>query len=126
MSDRNDSAGKAADATGAVNHHKKTHLRSRPLFALVLLLAATAMGCSSTAAEIETRRQSFEPGAIEVEAGTTVTWRFSDGVPHDVTGDRFKSEVKSEGTFTHTFEDPGTYKYTCTLHPGMDGQVIVN
>lgn len=84
------------------------------------------MGCSSTAAEIETRRQSFEPAAVEVEAGTTVTWRFSDGIPHDVTSDLFKSEAKSEGTFTHTFEEPGTYSYTCTLHPGMDGQVIVN
>ncbi len=29
------------------------------------------------------------------------------------------------GSFTVTFEEPGTYDYFCAFHPGMFGQVIV-
>ena len=69
----------------------------------------------------------FTPAAIQVPAGTTVTWRFEDGfVPHDVNGDGFASgEPRRRGSFTHTFDRPGTYPYRCTLHDGMDGRVVV-
>jgi plastocyanin len=69
----------------------------------------------------------FTPPAIEVPAGTEVTWEFQDRfVPHDVTGDGFTSgEPRRSGTFTHTFDRPGTYPYRCTLHSGMDGRVVV-
>ncbi|MDQ4050204.1 MAG: plastocyanin/azurin family copper-binding protein, partial [Thermoproteota archaeon] len=29
------------------------------------------------------------------------------------------------GSFTVTFEEPGTYDYFCAFHPGMFGQVVV-
>jgi plastocyanin len=69
----------------------------------------------------------FSPGAIQVPAGTAVTWRFEDRfVPHDVKGDGFASgKPKRKGSFTHTFDRPGTYPYRCTLHDGMDGRVVV-
>ena len=68
----------------------------------------------------------FEPASLEVEAGTTVTWLFDDGsVRHDVVGDGWGSEVERDGTFTHTFDEPGTYAYDCTLHRGMTGEVVV-
>jgi len=44
---------------------------------------------------------------------------------HDVSGDGFKSEVQTEGTFSHTFADAGDYPYVCTLHSGMRGTVTV-
>jgi len=31
----------------------------------------------------------------------------------------------SSHTFTATFQNPGTYAYTCTLHPWMEGKVVV-
>jgi plastocyanin len=77
--------------------------------------------------EVAAKDNQFTPPAIQVTAGTTVTWSFDDRfVPHDVTGDGWTSgDPKSKGTFTHTFDRPGTYDYRCTLHDGMDGRVVV-
>jgi plastocyanin len=69
---------------------------------------------------------AFEPGTLTVEAGDTVTWVWNDGaIEHDVSGDGFESEVLSEGTFRHRFDEPGTYDYVCTLHPNMTGTIEV-
>ena len=69
---------------------------------------------------------AFEPEPLTVEVGDTVTWVWNDGgVEHDVSGDDFKSEVMSEGTFRHRFDEPGTYEYVCTLHPNMTGTIEV-
>ncbi|MGH8952057.1 MAG: cupredoxin domain-containing protein [Acidimicrobiia bacterium] len=68
----------------------------------------------------------FNRDHVTIEEGDTVTWVWDDGgTSHDVSGDGFKSEVQSEGTFTHTFDDAGTYPYVCTLHSGMKGTVTV-
>ena len=69
---------------------------------------------------------AFAPATLTVPAGATVTWVWQDGaIAHDVKGDRFKSKVQSEGTFPHRFDQPGTYKYRCTLHPNMTGVIEV-
>jgi plastocyanin len=69
---------------------------------------------------------AFAPETLTVEAGDTVTWVWRDGsIKHDVSGDDFASEVASEGTFRHRFDDPGTYDYICTLHPNMTGTIEV-
>ena len=72
---------------------------------------------------------AFKPDKIRIEAGETVTWRFEDqGIPHDVTAEdeSFKSETMDSGTFQHTFDAPGTYKYICSLHAAqMTGVVEV-
>ncbi len=77
--------------------------------------------------EVAAKDNQFGPPAIQVPAGTTVTWRFQDGlIPHDVTGEGWKSgEPQREGSYTHTFDQVGTYPYRCTLHDGMDGRVVV-
>jgi plastocyanin len=85
--------------------------------------AAPATGVTQVAA----KDNRFTPAAIQVPAGTTVTWTFKDGfVPHDVVADDFTSgEPRRKGTFTHTFDRPGTYPYRCTVHDGMTGRVVV-
>jgi plastocyanin len=77
--------------------------------------------------EVAAKDNQFTPAAIQVTAGTTVTWTFDDRfVPHNVNGDGWTSgDPKARGTFTHTFDRPGTYDYRCTLHDGMDGRVVV-
>jgi plastocyanin len=77
--------------------------------------------------EVAAKDNQFTPPAIQVTAGTTVTWTFDDRfVPHDVRGDGFTSgDPRRGGSFTHTFDRPGTYAYRCTLHDGMDGRVVV-
>lgn len=78
------------------------------------------------ATTVTLRDIEFQPAAVQVPAGTTVTWEWDDGdVVHDVAGDGFASELKADGEFAHTFDTPGTYAYECTVHPGMVGRVIV-
>jgi plastocyanin len=72
---------------------------------------------------------AFKPKVLKVEAGTTVTWKFEDqGITHDVKAEdgSFASETMDSGTFEHTFEEPGTYSYFCSLHPAtMRGEIRV-
>jgi plastocyanin len=77
--------------------------------------------------EVAAKDNRFTPAAIQVPAGTEVTWRFEDGfVPHDVKADGFSSgDPQRKGTFTHTFDRAGTYPYRCTIHDGMTGRVVV-
>lgn len=67
----------------------------------------------------------FGPEELVVEVGTEVTWVWEGRAVHDVAGDGFESDIFAEGSFAHTFEDEGAYRYVCTLHPGMEGTVYV-
>jgi plastocyanin len=67
----------------------------------------------------------FDPARAVVRSGTTVTWTWVGNREHNVVGDGFQSDVMSSGSFSHTFDEPGVYRYTCTLHGNMDGVVEV-
>ena len=71
---------------------------------------------------------TFSPASLTIPAGTTVTWTNADDIPHAVAASdkAFKSKViDTEEHFSFTFGQPGTYKYFCSLHPHMTGQIIV-
>ena len=67
----------------------------------------------------------FESEHAVVPAGATVTWEWDANRDHNVVGDDFESDVIVSGSFDHTFDEPGTYEYTCTLHGNMDGVIEV-
>lgn len=75
----------------------------------------------------------YAPSVVQVPVGTTITWTFDDRgangsgelVAHNVVGAGFVSPVLTNGTWSYTFDAPGTYRYVCTLHSYMDGQVEV-
>jgi plastocyanin len=107
-----------------------------PILLLVLAMALAACqgqpdrGASEPpvagAHDVVAKNLQFEPTAVQVPAGTTVTWHFQDGaVAHDVKGDGFSSPISKSGSFSHRFDRPGTFEYHCTLHAGMTGRVIV-
>jgi plastocyanin len=110
-----------------------------PLVPLLLVLTFTMAACQAGSAAspadsppvrgvttVDAKDLKFLPPAIEVPPGTEVTWRFVDGsVPHNVKGDGFASETQSRGSFSHRFERAGEFRYTCDLHAGMDGRVVV-
>lgn len=75
--------------------------------------------------DVAVQDNDFGPSAIQVPAGTTVTWRWDGEEEHNVVGDTFESPTQREGTFALTFEDPGTHGFECTLHFGMTGEVVV-
>jgi Icc protein len=72
---------------------------------------------------------SFAPAMAAVPAGSTITWTNRDDVPHNIvsTEQKFKSPVlDTDERFSHKFDAPGTYKYYCSIHPKMTGQVVVS
>jgi plastocyanin len=80
-------------------------------------------------AEVSEEGIAFNPAEVTVAVGDTVTWTNNDSVPHDVTADSFSSGdpggMAPGDTFEETFDEAGTFDYVCTVHPGMEGTVIV-
>jgi plastocyanin len=94
--------------------------------------AARADTSATPAAGGAVRRVSIHeltfPARLEVAPGTTVTWVNDDPLDHSVvaTDGSFDSGlIHAGGTWSHTFNAPGTYAYSCTPHPFMHGTVVV-
>jgi plastocyanin len=69
---------------------------------------------------------AFDPAAVTVPTGTTVAWTNDDAVPHTVTSTdgAFDSGIFDPGgSFSFTFNEPGSFPYVCQLHPQMQGTV---
>jgi len=84
---------------------------------------AAGEGC-----EVRIENFAFDPAAIQISVGETVTWENYDDAQHTVTGDNgeFDSGNLSKGQkFSHTFTTAGTFTYHCNIHPNMKGTVIV-
>jgi plastocyanin len=71
----------------------------------------------------------FNPAHILVAPSATVTFTNSDGISHNVIfGNQAIPPISEWTSGTRTAVMPsaaGTYTYTCTLHPGMNGSVKV-
>ena len=106
-------------------------LATTMMVALALLLASSAnVRANATAAttEVKIDNFSFGPQSITVPAGTKVTWKNRDDIPHTVVSTEgvFKSRVlDTDETFSFTFDKPGTYPYFCSVHPKMTGKIVV-
>jgi plastocyanin len=80
---------------------------------------------------IDIEGQSISPANLTVPTGTTLRWRFSDSIRHDVTvADGpfgFSSQPLSRGlSFSRKLSQPGVYKLFCSLHPvAMTQRVVV-
>ncbi len=71
---------------------------------------------------------SFTPKEITVAKGTVVTWTNRDDVPHTVvsTEQKFRSKaLDTDDHFSFTFSETGTYVYFCSVHPMMQGKIVV-
>ncbi|PJC51188.1 MAG: hypothetical protein CO032_00880 [Nitrosopumilales archaeon CG_4_9_14_0_2_um_filter_34_16] len=83
-------------------------------------------GCEET-------NRCYVPSSITINPGKQVTWVNEDSAFHSVTSGFYDAPTNlfDSGyldpfeSFTFTFEESGTYDYFCTLHPWMNGQVIV-
>jgi nitrite reductase (NO-forming) len=66
---------------------------------------------------------------LMIPVGTTVTWTNNDpGMIHTVTavdGTFDSGNIAEGGTFSYTFDTPGTFEYFCTPHPWMRARVTV-
>ena len=75
----------------------------------------------------------YIPSQIVIEKGKQVIWVNEDSAFHSITSgfydaptDLFDSgHLDPFESYTFTFDETGIYDYHCTLHPWMEGQVIV-
>jgi amicyanin len=89
---------------------------------------AAASGETTESASVNISQMRFNAPTVKIRAGGTVTWTNSEGVPHTVTatdGSFASEQLTSGGTFSHTFDEPGTYTYFCQVHPMMKATVVV-
>jgi plastocyanin len=73
---------------------------------------------------------AFGPSSLTIRAGEAVTFDFGavahnvffdekTGAPADISG------TNANVAISRTFETPGTYRYTCHIHPAMQGTIVV-
>src|SRR5262245_61956582 len=110
--------------------HEQRHVSAgAALLAATVMVAIFSLGAAraeNTTATIH--NFAFTPPQLTLAAGTTVTWRNDDDIPHTVTSSTgaFKSKALDTGdTFAFTFAVPGSYQYFCSLHPRMTGIIEV-
>ena len=102
---------------------------------VALLLLGLACGGDPAApapptVDVYTPGNTFSPFSMRVSAGTVVRYNiFGDdhnvifshvalGYPEDI-------NVVRDIVVSRTFSTKGTFSYSCTVHPGMNGEVVV-
>jgi plastocyanin len=91
-------------------------------------VAEEVEAAAPAAATVTIANFAFDPPALEVAAGTTVTWVNQDPAPHTATAadGAFDTGQLDEGqTASQTFDEAGTFAYRCNFHPEMLGTVVV-
>jgi plastocyanin len=81
-----------------------------------------------TATVAATAGSVFDPRTVAITSGGSVTWTFA--LLHNVTftaatGVPANIPDTGTGSVQRQFNTPGTFNYSCTIHPGMSGTVVV-
>ncbi len=118
---------------------------------IALLLSSGLAACAAPIAAAPPQRLvavrisgfRFQPEALTVTAGTTVSWTNDDAILHTVTtgtsvkrDDFGNYDVTPDGwingtladrgqTFSFTFATPGEYAYFCSRHNNMTARIVV-
>jgi plastocyanin len=106
-------------------------ISKRSIAAVAALAAAAAVTApaalaSGTTATVTLKHSSFIRSTVHIHRGDSVKWLWKDPtVPHNVTFAHMHSTTRQKGTYTLRFTRAGTFRYHCTIHPGMDGRVVV-
>jgi plastocyanin len=100
---------------------------------VALVLAGCSAGAGASASPVATttvdlpKSYKFDPAAITVDVGATVTWTNNDNFTHNVTFAGAAPQAMKPGeSVTKDFPAAGSFPYQCSLHPrDMQGTVIV-
>jgi plastocyanin len=92
-------------------------------------------GVKNKTVDIFTVGDQFSPTFPTLAPGDTARWNFAVGsmnMGHNVqfnspkpAGTPTDITVKSSGTDSRVFTTKGTFNYSCTVHPGMNAQIVV-
>src|SRR5262245_59157459 len=114
-------------------------LASTTLVLLAVLIAAAGIlvACERKPADAQTevvtvaiKDFKFEPATVTVHEGDTVEWKNDDNVAHTATAEGQKpvfdsGSIGTGATWRYVAGTKGSYNYTCTFHPNMKGELIV-
>ncbi|MCL7475238.1 MAG: cupredoxin domain-containing protein [Methanosarcinales archaeon] len=76
--------------------------------------------------EVTMEGNAFVPETITIPMKGVVKWTNMDSTPHKIKIIGMVTEDLGEGdSFIWTFNQIGTYEYSCKYHPNMKGTVIV-
>ena len=104
-------------------------MKKLSLMALLWMAAISAPAADAPDANrIVVKDFMFNPNSLTIKAGSSVTWANKDDEPHSVVSDAglFRSgAMDTNESFTFKFDKPGTYHFTCSIHPRMVGTIVV-
>jgi plastocyanin len=97
---------------------------------LLLPAPPPARAAAAPAVGVRIEHYAYTPAVLTIAPGTTVRWTNLQTDTNDVVVREgpvhFRSPSLRPGAFFEfTFTEPGTYRYTCTPHPFMTGEVRV-
>ena len=100
--------------------------RVAALITTVGLTGVLATTAHAAPASIDVVNNSFTPAQVSINTGESVTWNFKEK-NHNVKGSGGISGNNSfgTGTYTKTFDAPGSFSFVCEAHPDMKGTVTV-
>ncbi|HWJ83349.1 MAG TPA: cupredoxin domain-containing protein [Nocardioides sp.] len=109
--------------------------RTRPVAPVVAAIAAGSLlslappSSALVNPAVTIAGMAFAPARLTVPMGTTVTWTNEDATAHTATSDDgffdTGSISASGGTAEVTFRFSGRYRYHCSIHSTMHGQVVI-
>ena len=99
----------------------------RALPAALLAAAFVAVPAQADTSSVQIVDTGYIPARAVVLSGDRVGWRNSSLInPHTVTSAEFDSgPIVPGGGFFRDFPIAGTYRYACTIHPFLSGEVDV-
>lgn len=93
---------------------------------------ASGSGDAQSATVDMTDELTFQPNEVKAKVGTlALTAKNVGQIPHNLVfndaalGKTDTIDGKASATLKVRLDKAGTYRFTCTFHSGMDGQVVV-
>jgi plastocyanin len=98
--------------------------------ATIVAAGALAIPAFAATKTVQVKDNKFVATKITVSKGTTVKWVWKGKAPHDVSVTKgpakFKSSIKTSGSYSKKLTKKGTYNLVCTIHaPGMKMTITV-
>jgi plastocyanin len=97
-----------------------------------IALAATppvqAQSAAAPPVVVGMKSLNFSPRKVAVKINQQVDFKWNESVAHNVIFDKTrksKTLAKKGLIWSTKFDKEGTFKFKCTLHPGMQGEVKV-
>jgi plastocyanin len=104
------------------------------LFALTLAACSDSTGTDGDSVTVRMLAETFSPAEVTISVGQSVTWTNDAAIAHTIT----PANPAQPGAWTNIivpattgfatavrFQVAGTFNYTCLVHAGMNGRVIV-